>query len=450
VGDGYWQQVLRQRLTRRRALIATAAGAAAFLAACGGSEKGGKDAAQKDVSGLVVKAVDETKSAKKGGVYKTRGTFEPNTLDPHQFPFNFYSNQTYSNLWRIKDGVIDYSSGEVEGDLVESWEVSPDKLQITAKINPSAHFAPVAPVNGRAVDAKDVVTSWERHKGSSNQRADFANEVNPAAPISSMTATDDRTVIIKLAEPNAVVTARLARATPGSMYILPKEAADPKVLDVNRTSIGSGPFYVSEFTPSVIVKLKKNPGYKQDKRDLPYLDELEYPTVQEYATFLSQFKAGSIYDGVAIRSEDILPTKRDVPALEIMQTYFSTRIQRVGFGMATDSLFKDERLRQAWVLPGTATSTSAPYSTQISFAKPGSQWTSSTRAASRRIPTPAGFSTRGARTSARTRSSSPRTSPKRRSCWPPPGLPTALTTSSSFIQPGPPRCPLNITTASTP
>src|SRR5581483_3587179 len=85
-------------------------------------------------------------------------------------------------------------------------------------------------------------------------------------------------------------------------------------------------------------------------RGFPFMDQLEYPTVQEYATFLAQFKTGSIYDGTGIRAEDILPTKKDVPALELMQTYYATRLQRVGFGMANDSLFKDERLRQAWVL----------------------------------------------------------------------------------------------------
>ncbi len=348
MADGYWSRVLEQRLTRRRALAAS--GAAALLAACGGDGGDSANGTSKDASGLVVKAVDQTKEARRGGVYKTRGTFEPSTLDPHQFPNNFYVYQCYNNLWLIKDGVIDYANGDVDGDIVESWELSPDKLTLTAKINPDAHFAPVAPVNGRSVDARDVVASWERHKSKSNQRADFANEVNPAAPVVSMSAMDERTVVIKLAAPNAVVQSRLARATPGSMFIVPKEALDTSVLNLDRTSIGAGAFYISEYKPSTGLTLKRNPGFKQDKRDLPFMDELEYPTVQEYATFLAQFKAGAIYDGGGIRAEDILPTKTDVPQLEMMQTYYAARIQRVGFGMSNDSLFRDERLRQAWVL----------------------------------------------------------------------------------------------------
>src|SRR6266508_3192120 len=98
--DHYWSRVLEQRLTRRRALAAS--GAAALLAACGGDGGDSANGTSKDASGLVVKAVDQTKEAKRGGVYKTRGTFEPSTLDPHQFPNNFYVYQCYNNLWLIK------------------------------------------------------------------------------------------------------------------------------------------------------------------------------------------------------------------------------------------------------------------------------------------------------------------------------------------------------------
>jgi ABC-type transport system substrate-binding protein len=348
MANDYWARLLAGRITRRRALAATgwAVAGVAFLAACGGDDD---ESGQEDQSGLVVKPQDETKSAKRGGIYKARNTFEPSTLDPHLFPNNFHVAATYSNLWMIKDGVLEYSDGTVEGDLVESWEVSPDRLTITAKINPKAHFAPVAPVNGRAVDAHDVAASWQRHSSTSNQRGDFANSVNPAAPISSIAAVDDRTISIKLAAPNAVVLARLARATPGSLYIVPKEALDKNVLDVARTSIGSGPFYISEFQPSVKLVFKRNPAF-HDKNGFPFVDQLEYPTVQEYAQFLSQFRAGNIFEATGIQAQDIVPTKNDIPDLEVLSTYYGTVLPRVGFGAAPGSQFVDERLRQAWVL----------------------------------------------------------------------------------------------------
>jgi ABC-type transport system substrate-binding protein len=348
--SNYWNRVLAQRLTRRRSVTAVggAAAAAAFLAACGGGDDDGGGSS--DQSGLVTRPVDETKSAKKGGILKARNTFEPSTLDPHLFPNNFHVSATYSNLWMIKDGVMQFSDGTVEGDLVQSWELSPDRLTITAKLHPGAHFAPLAPVNGRAVDAHDVVASWQRHSSISNQRGDFSNAANPAAPIASITAVDNSTISIKLAAPNAVVTERLARFTPGSLYIIPKEALEPGVLDLARTSIGSGPYYISDFQPSVGITFKRNPKFGQDARGFPYIDQLEYPTVQEYAQFLAQFRAGNIYDGSTVLAQDVTTTKKDLPELELLSTYYATVLNRVGFGVAPGSPFLDERIRQAWVL----------------------------------------------------------------------------------------------------
>ena len=348
----YWSKLAEHRWTRRRALAAlgSTAAAAAFLAACGSDDEADDDGDTKDASGLVTQPTDETKNLKRGGVLVNRTTSEPNTLEPHLFPGNFTSQDTYSGLWLIKDGHLAYTNGEIEGDVVESWELSPDKLTITAKINPNAHFAPVAPVNGRSVDANDVVATFQRHKSISNQRAEFANEINPNAPVVSVTATDTRTVVIKLNEPNAAITALLARGLPGSMFVVPKEALDKNVLDLVRTSAGSGPWYITDYAQGIGYRYKPNPGFKQSKQDVPYLDEMNWPTVAEYASFLAQFRAGAIHLAAGIRAEDVLPTKRDLPELELMPTYYSTRIQRPGFGMAPDSPFHDERLRQAWMM----------------------------------------------------------------------------------------------------
>lgn len=349
MATNYWGRLAEQRLSRRRALAlgALATAGAALLAACGSDQGGG---GTRDASGLVTQPRDETRSLKRGGVLVNRTTSEPNTLEPHLFPGNFTAQQTYSGLWLIKDGYMSYTTGEIEGDVVESWEFSADKLTLTAKINPNAHFSPVAPVNGRAVDAQDVVATFQRHKSVSNQRAEFANEINPQAPIVSVSAPDSRTVVIKLNEPNAAITALLARGTPGSMFVVPKEALDPNVLNLARTSAGSGPWYITEYAQGIGYRFKRNPGFKQDKRDIPYIDEINWPTVAEYATFLAQFRAGAIHLASGIRAQDVLPAKRDLPELELLPTYFTSRIQRVGFGVANDSPFRDERLRQAWMM----------------------------------------------------------------------------------------------------
>src|ERR1051325_11290887 len=66
--QNYWQGVLNERLTRRRAIVATSAtaGAAMLLAACGG----GSDKPAGDANKLISKAVDTSKSARRGGTLK--------------------------------------------------------------------------------------------------------------------------------------------------------------------------------------------------------------------------------------------------------------------------------------------------------------------------------------------------------------------------------------------
>src|SRR5204862_8227019 len=79
MSDNYWQSLVGQRLSRRRALAVAGGGsAAAFLAACGGGSdskgSGSKepvDTGPKDASGLLAQRVDTSSSATKGDSLKS-------------------------------------------------------------------------------------------------------------------------------------------------------------------------------------------------------------------------------------------------------------------------------------------------------------------------------------------------------------------------------------------
>src|SRR3954467_8978737 len=68
----YWDALTHSRITRRRAILVTGAGAAgaAFLAACGGSNKSETKPAGENQSSLVSKPVDSSSQAKPGGTVK--------------------------------------------------------------------------------------------------------------------------------------------------------------------------------------------------------------------------------------------------------------------------------------------------------------------------------------------------------------------------------------------
>src|SRR5438874_2357999 len=98
----YWHPAVQARLTRRRALqIVGGAGAAALLAACGsGSQE--KSMPAGDPSGLITRAVDTSRQARRGGTYVINLTADPQHLDP-QVTLNG-SARAYSLLLNQRSG----------------------------------------------------------------------------------------------------------------------------------------------------------------------------------------------------------------------------------------------------------------------------------------------------------------------------------------------------------
>src|SRR6266550_6800844 len=161
----YWARSLSQRISRRRVLLTSAAGTAgaALLAACGGGGSGpGKSSGQ--ASGLLTQPVDTTQQAKRGGVMKDRAAADPPSLDPvnASAPLNTIMSRSYSALVQAKPGYLARAQNEFVPDLVESWETSPDGLQITMKLRQGVKLHNKPPVNGRGFDMDDVMFSWDR------------------------------------------------------------------------------------------------------------------------------------------------------------------------------------------------------------------------------------------------------------------------------------------------
>ena len=342
----YWNKVLDSRISRRRALAGaggTALGAA-FLAACGGDDNGG----QSDSSGMLHRLTDETNQAKHGGTYvTTQNNAFAIAPDVHRIgAHGAVAGRAYSQLFRIKHGNLQNTDGSFMGDLAQEWELAPDRMTLTIKLEPEAGFAPIAPVNGRIVDAEDVTFSFRRMISSGGPlRGDLANEVNKDAPILSVQALDRRTVQIKLAEPNATIFTLLGLAGLGAFWIVPKEAES---FDVANNPVGSGPYMVTELAPELRVVFTKNPNFKRStlKNNEPFIEKIETPIVLEAATRSAQFRAGNIHHTAFPRLEQV-DAKRSIPEL-LMYTIDPPATERVYFGQNADSPFRDKRMRQAF------------------------------------------------------------------------------------------------------
>jgi ABC-type transport system substrate-binding protein len=383
----YWNRTLTRRLSRRRALAGTSGAAlgAALLAACGGSD-GESGQAQ---SSLVAKIEDSTKQAKRGGIYKASIATDAGSWDPHVRGawFGTLGGMLYSRLTVVKMGQGQATDGEIVGDLAESWELSPDGLTATFKLRPNAKWQPVAPVNGRDVDAQDVAATWNRWKSISGTRATIDNSMNPDAPVVSVSATDNRTVVMKLALPTVTLPSLLAASVGQAFHIVPKESGEG--FDPRRIQIGSGPFYVSEHVVSSAIHLKRNPGFYDSSR--PYFDGMDFPIVSEYATGLAAFRSGQIYQ-YPVRSEEMLGVKRDIADLALYQGDLvlpaSAATLFFGYKNTQRGMFRDKRLRQAysmsidrdlfaetWFNVSNFTSQGLPVTTAWSSAVPANEYT---------------------------------------------------------------------------
>jgi ABC-type transport system substrate-binding protein len=322
------------------------AGAAALsLVGCGGSSKGSSSSQPQGSSGLLSVPIDTTSKAKAGGVFKSFKAADVPSLDPLSASSIFVYNvgaYTYPRLFKFK--VVkypDFPPNVVEGDLVESYELSGDKLQITAKLRQGLKWDARPPTSGREIDAQDVVFSFNKFAKLSGGKTNvvYTPEV-PTAPVESMVAVDKNTLQIKMKQPNASVLELL-----GSLlfFVMPRESDggfDPKG-DMR----GYGPWTLQEWKTSQSFIWKKNPDYYLKGR--PYMDTMEEPIVTEYATQLSQFRAGGIW-GITVKQEDIIPLKKDIPALVLQANYqYARSVPAITFGVEGDSPFKDERMRQA-------------------------------------------------------------------------------------------------------
>jgi peptide/nickel transport system substrate-binding protein len=348
--SNYWSRISSQRIIRRRMLAAVGGSAlgAAFLAACGGSEDGG---GEEDSTGLVTKPHDTFKQAKRGGILKHANTQEPPTLDFGSPLRGHPGANSVSSFLRFEQGHLKAPGGELSPLIFESWEWSQDGLQVVMKVRQNVKWHNKAPVNGRTLDMDDVQFSYKRFADKSPNRGSVVNAVNPSAPVISFTPTDSRTVVIKLSEP--VVHALELFASPGhitgNIAVLPKES--DTTLDVRGDMIGTGPFVMTEYKPSIGFTFKRHPEYFD--QDHVLVDQMDFPLVSEYASRLSQFKAGNIHFLATVRPEDLLVVKKDEPRIliypSIVLAPVSQATDHLTFGLLPEgkSPFLDERVRQA-------------------------------------------------------------------------------------------------------
>jgi peptide/nickel transport system substrate-binding protein len=225
--------------------------------------------------------------------------------------------------------------------------MSPDGLTFTFKLRGNLKLDPRPPTNGRILNAEDVVFSANKFKATGLSRGEFFNDLSANSPVSSITATDARTVVVKMAFPMANMMSRFAFQR--YLWMMPKEADggfDPKA-----EMRGTGAWRLEKWESSVSVNYVRNDTWHLKPT---FFDRMEMPIVTEYAQRLAQFKAGNVISFAPldafsrIPSEEVLAVKAEQPKINLYADPFpDARPAMISFGLQENSPFHDTRVRRA-------------------------------------------------------------------------------------------------------
>jgi len=136
--------------------------------------------------------------------------------------------------------------------MVDTWSVSDDKLTWTFKLRDGLKWHDGSPVT--AEDAVASLKRWGKRDGMGQALMDVTE---------SLTAADDKTIVMKLKEPYGLVLESIGKISSNVPFIMPKRLAETDPFEQVPEVIGSGPFIFKkdEWQPGAKVVYVKNPDY---------------------------------------------------------------------------------------------------------------------------------------------------------------------------------------------
>ena len=281
---------------------------------------------------------EPNETPKRGGIYKSVLTFAHGSFDPNTSSFAWTPNSM------IGDFLVGYNVGpglnkgleiEVSPDygLSTSWEPSPDGLTWTFNLR-EANFQNVAPVNGRALTAQDVVMAFDR------MRAGFF--AGPLGTMERVEAVDDRTVRISMKLPDPDLPTTLGNR---QYPIYAQEPYDQGEQDTNPIGSGAMILDTANTVKDQTLAFVANADYWAGA---PLLDGFQFERILDRATHLAEFVQGRVQ---FVRQPEELSQIRnlfdEVPGMQVTSDPFWSSGTTVYAVNPNVPPFNDVRVRRA-------------------------------------------------------------------------------------------------------
>jgi len=332
----YWDKILRNRLSRRRALAASGGLAigAAILSACGGGDDdkggGGEQAGLKPAGKL-----DASKGTPGGKLIWQPFGDAGTALEM----LKIRSLTVYNMASLTHDGLLDYAYGvqgypgigaEVLPSLATNVpEVTPDKIKFTFKIRQGVKFH-----NGDALTAEDARWTFDALgvAASSPWKGDYPF-------MDKVEAVDATTFVVTNKFPHADFNQSMAFKNGGAIM----NRRHYESADGDKKLVGTGPYTFVDYIPPTVSHYKKNPEYWG--KPLGFFDEVERLGTQDKEKHISDFISKQVH-----LTYWFSPVERDRIKQQRPDALLWTWIQAAGhnFYMRNDKApFTDKRVRQA-------------------------------------------------------------------------------------------------------
>jgi peptide/nickel transport system substrate-binding protein len=227
---------------------------------------------------------------KPGGILRAR----QNPAYPNMNPFGpgifalaqqlFLGFTVFDHLWYTPT-----DTGVRELFLATQVE-QPDDLTVIATLG-DATFHDKAPVNGRAIDAEDVVQSALRFRREAPIGYSWLHKI-----LETIEAVDSKTVKYTQNRPWAWFFTSSNAGSPISSSILPKEILEDADF-MNTNALGSGHWMLDSHENGANVKLRRFPNFRtfQNGRDItgqPFMNGIDFKYISDDDVALSAFLSG--------------------------------------------------------------------------------------------------------------------------------------------------------------
>ena len=276
----------------------------------------------------------------RGQTLKIAATFSVDTMDPVMAAAGgaiTVPNMVYNRLLGMVGGVNkDPFAIELEPELAEAWERTPDGVTFTFYLRGDVHWQNVAPLNGRRFVADDARFAFERYRYESVHRSYWAD-------IGSLDTPDDTTLNIHMSRVTADFILPLA-----SRYqpIFPKELVDSG--EIESRAVGTGPMILTEPLEEDRVAFTRNPDYFE--REV-LLDGVEFRFMHDPAARLAAFRVGQVdyAYGIADNVEQLNAVLETNPDTQVNLQVVDSGRMPLSLNLSNPK-FADERVRRAMTL----------------------------------------------------------------------------------------------------